>query len=285
MKITVTLLMLSALLLSTALAQEYTELNLPEGAVGRLGKGSINVVRYSPDGAQLAIATSIGIWLYDIGSHREIALITTHPGAVSCVAFSPDGQLLAGGSGDGSVRVWDVKTGELRWTRPGREAHEGGVSSVVFSPDGRFLVSGGTDWGAEVWGAKGGSGWDGISHRGPISSIAFSPDGKTLISGSGNGTVRLWDFTVIPVPIDDLPPGTKPRRSWDGIRVERKKGFAERKRGIAGHISAVSSIVFNPNGKTFTTGASDGTLRLWDAATDQLMGTFRRAYRYGHRGD
>ena len=99
MKITVTLLMLSALLLPTTLAQEYTELNLPEGAVGRLGKGSINVVRYSPDGAQLAIATSIGIWLYDIGNHREIALITTHPGAVSCVAFSPDGQLLAGGSG------------------------------------------------------------------------------------------------------------------------------------------------------------------------------------------
>ena len=80
MKIAVALLMLLALLLPNTIAQEYTQLNLPEGAVGRLGKGSINVVQYSPDGTQLAVSTSIGIWLYDIESHQEIALITTHPG-------------------------------------------------------------------------------------------------------------------------------------------------------------------------------------------------------------
>ena len=150
------------------------------------------------------------------------------------------------------------------------------VGSVAWCsvPDGRFLVSGGTDWGIEVWGAKRGSGWEGISHRGPILSLAFSPDGKTLISGSGNGTVRLWDFIVVPLPSSVPRPEGKPMRSWDGIRVERKTGFAGRKRGIAGHISGVSSIVFNPNGKTFTTVTLDGTVRLWDAATDQLMATF-----------
>ena len=242
MKIAVTLLMLLALLLTNALAQEYTQLNLPEGAVGRLGKGSINVVQYSPDGLRLAVATSTGVWLHDIAAHQEIALLTTHPGVVSCVAFSPDGQLLAGGLEDGGLRMWDVKTGEFRWTRF-RPTYGGRVSSVTFSPDGRFLVSTGTDRLIEVLDAKRGDWETGCSHWGPILSVAFSPDGKTLISASEHGTVRLWDF-VVPVPGSAQRP--------EDIRVERKRGRARRKRGIAGHISGVSSIVFNPNGQTFT---------------------------------
>ena len=76
MKITVTLLMFLALLLPDALAEDYTQMNLPKGAVARLGKGSIQEIQYSPDGTRLAVASSIGIWFYDTATYREVTLLT-----------------------------------------------------------------------------------------------------------------------------------------------------------------------------------------------------------------
>ena len=65
MKMTAMILMLLVLLLPNALAHDYTRWNLPEGALVRLGKGSVREVLYSPDGTLLAVYSSIGIWLYD----------------------------------------------------------------------------------------------------------------------------------------------------------------------------------------------------------------------------
>ena len=73
--------------------QESPQWGLPKGAKARLGKGSINKIQYSPDGARLAVAGSIGIWLYDTVTHQEVALLTGHTGEVLSVAFSPDGPL------------------------------------------------------------------------------------------------------------------------------------------------------------------------------------------------
>ena len=76
MKITTTLLTLLVLFSLITPAQESTQLNLPEGAVARLGKGSLNEIQYSPDGARLAVAGSVGIWIYDTTTHQEVALFT-----------------------------------------------------------------------------------------------------------------------------------------------------------------------------------------------------------------
>ena len=78
MKITVTLFTLLALFSLNTLAQGHTQLNLPEGAVARLGKGSINAIQYSPDGTRLAAAGTAGIWLYDGTTHQEVALLIGH---------------------------------------------------------------------------------------------------------------------------------------------------------------------------------------------------------------
>ena len=91
MKTTVTLLILFALFSSNTFAQDYTQWSLPEGATARLGKGSINEIQYSPDGTRLAIASSIGIWLYDAQTYQEMALLTGHTRWVNSVSFSPDG--------------------------------------------------------------------------------------------------------------------------------------------------------------------------------------------------
>ncbi len=148
MKITVTLLVLLALFLPNAFAQDYTQWHLPASAIGRLGKGEINEMCYSPDGTRLAVATPIGIWLYGATTLREVALLTGHTGKVTSVAFSPDGTTLASGSWDKTVRLWDAVTGKLKRVLTG---HTGSVYSVSFSPDGTTLASGSSDGTVLLW--------------------------------------------------------------------------------------------------------------------------------------
>ena len=104
--------MLLVLFLSDAYPQEDTQLNLPEGAVKRFGKGSIRGGSvFSGRGAPCCYG-SIGIWLYDTTTYRAVALLAGKTGAINSVAFSPDGVTLASGSNDNKVWLWDVRTGE-----------------------------------------------------------------------------------------------------------------------------------------------------------------------------
>ena len=114
--IVLTLLFLSVVYQPITFAQytAHTQFNLPEGAKARLGKGRINEIAYSPDGSLLAVASSIGIWIYDTETYKELALLTGHKFAVWSLSFSPDGQTLASGSFDETIRLWDIERGTLR---------------------------------------------------------------------------------------------------------------------------------------------------------------------------
>ena len=117
MKIAATLLMLFVLFPLHTSGQNYTQWSLPEGAKARLGKGQIirkgmitGNIAYSPDDNRLAMASSIGIWIYDGHTGEELALLTGHTRDVLAVSFKPNSSTLASGSREGTVLLWEYNS-------------------------------------------------------------------------------------------------------------------------------------------------------------------------------
>ena len=230
------------------IGSDYQTWHLPEGAIARLGKGTMQEVAFSPDGSLLAVASSFGIWLYDAATSRELALLLGHTYGVSSVSFSPDGSTLASGSWDNTVKLWDVAT---RRNIATLEAHTSSVYSVSFSPDGSTLASGSRDNTVKLWDVATRRNIATLEgHRDNVWSVSFSPDGNTLASGSSDNTVKLWD-------------------------VATRRNIAT----LEGHTSEVNSVSFSPDGSTLASGSDDNTVKLWDVATRRNIATLR-----GHRG-
>ena len=187
-----TFILCSTVFLPISIAQDYTTWDLPEGATKRLGKGWISEIAYSPDGSLLAVAGGIGIWLYDAETGEELNLFTGHTDYVYSVSFSLDGEMLASGSWDGTVRLWDVATGAAIRTLTG---HTDRVNSVSFSPGGEMLASGSLDGTVRLWDVATGAAIRTLTgHTDRVYGVSFSPDGEMLASGSLDGTVLLWNL-------------------------------------------------------------------------------------------
>merc|ERR1712232_867163 len=114
---------------------------------------------------------------------------------VTSIAISPDGRLIAAGSLDKIVRLWDAQTG---YFLERYEGHDDSVYSVAFSPDGKSLASGSLDKTVKIWDlsesrsrSRCKSTFNG--HSDFVLSVAFSHDGNWLISGSKDRTVKFWD--------------------------------------------------------------------------------------------
>ncbi len=171
--------------------------HLPDGATARLGKGAIGsgnrAVALSSDGRTLAVASGIGVWLYDGATARTLALLPSS-GRVNSVSFSPDGGTLATVSEDGTVLLWDVVTRSEAATL---DVSAGRVTSVVFSPEGDMLAAASEDGAVQLWDAASRSQTATLEgHSDNVNSVVFSPDGGTLATASEDGTVLLWDVST-----------------------------------------------------------------------------------------
>ena len=116
------------------------------------------------------------------------------PSKIVSIAKSNNGQYVASGSDDKTIRVWELASGKLIQTLTG---HDSLVSDIDFSPDGTLLVSSSYDESLKVWEwARGLSLCTLEGHAGFVYSVAFTDSGNTLVSGGYDGTVRTWDLTA-----------------------------------------------------------------------------------------
>jgi WD40 repeat protein len=219
----------------------------------------VTSVAFSPDGKLLASCScgqrnSSGfciqgeIKLWEVASGSLVRTLSGHTNWVFSVAFSPDGRLLASGSGDTTIKLWEVATGSLVRTF----GYTGWVTSVAFSPDGRLLASGSYDDTIKLWEVASGREVRTLSgHTDDVFSVAFSPDGRLLASGSDDNTIKLWEVA-------------------SGSLV----------RTLSGHTNWVRSVAFSPDGRLLASGSWDNTIKLWEVASGSLVRTLS-----GHTGD
>ena len=258
---------------------DYQMWHLPDGTHARLGKGRISesdrAIAFSPDGQIVAVASTIGVWLYDMTTSRERALLTGHAGIVNAVAFSPDDATLASGGDDGKIKLWDISTQTNIATL---EGHVYSVKSVVFSPEGTTLASGGSDNTAKLWDISTQTNIATLEgHTSSVTSVVFSPDGRTFASGSYD-TVKLWDIEMRTniatfeggAPVAFSPDG---RILASGSNNTVKLWDTETQINTATLRHKVYSLVFSPDGTTLAT-ASFREVKLWDVAKKETIATF-----------
>ena len=243
----------------SAIAQDPTRFSLPEGAIARLGKGTLGRIHFSPDGNRLAVSSSIGIWFYDPQTGKELGLLTYTDGvAPFAFAYSPDGNTIATASTNQMtvitgtrearlpsisghvVQMRDVTTGEKRTTVSVQTQR---VANIVYAPDGNTIATARKqDNTVYLWDTATGKSKGTLERmgKGSVQSFVYTPDGNTIATagGSEENVVQLWDAQT-----------------------------GDHKTTLTGHTKQVNSVAYSPDGEIIASGGEDGTGRLWEVAT------------------
>ncbi|MEW4488784.1 protein kinase [Thalassoglobus sp. JC818] len=231
---TVRVLDLKSMLADNSLSQPVLDFEVVGGLVWS--------AKFDPDGKSILTVGGTDARLWDATTRREVMAFRPH-GAVASASFSPDGTLVATGSWDNSVKIWNTSTGHVVEKLQG--GHDSYVNSVRFSPDGLQVLTSSDDQTAKLWNVETKSVEVSFTgHTGRVRLAIFSPDASQVLTVSNDRTARLWD-----------------RKNGKQLRV------------FSGHEWAVLAGAFSPDGKLIATAGEDNTAKIWDAATGDLITT------------
>jgi WD40 repeat protein len=252
------------------------------------GQGVYSVV-FSPDGGQIASSGWDGtIKLWEAAPAPDPPILHGHEQAVWSVAFSRDEKRMATGSWDKTAKVWDAVDGRLLCRLPVGVP----VLGIAFHPTASRLVTVGENGSARIWDVANDSAcvaMELVGHSNSVLCVAYSPDGRRIATGSRDGTARMWDAStgqqllelqahpdIWSVAFD--PAGTRLATAGS----DRKARIWEVTSGgellaLTGHGAEVLCVAFSPDGRRLATGGGgfDGTVRLWDSRTGELLRVFK----------
>ncbi len=249
---------------------------------------AVSSMAFSPDGNQLATAcpdNTLKVW--DTATGKETYALEGHTDWAVSVAFSPDGTRLASGSDDQTVKLWDAATGKETQSLKG---HTSRVTVVAFSPDSRRLASASWDTTVKVWDAQTAQELFTFKrHARKVRCLVFQPDGRQLASAGWDGKVKVWDTAtgretrsvetdsdVGALAFSALALSVATTGEYATLKVwSSESGKLDLTFKLRGHIDAVKSVTFSPDGTRLASGSNDHTVKLWDTATGQEVLTLK----------
>ncbi|MXV76889.1 WD40 repeat domain-containing protein [Candidatus Poribacteria bacterium] len=256
------------------------QIGVPEGAIARFSRGVIRKIDYSPDGAQVAVTTSIGVWLHDAQTGKELDLKKRYSN--SNALFSPDHKRYVTYMNPITwVQLWNSRNSKRIKTLTG---HKEKINTVKFSLDSNTIATASDDKTIRLWDARTGKYLKTLTgHTAPIRTVEFSPDGEIIASGSADKTIRLWNrhtgkliktFTEAQTPIEFSPDGkVLLGRSRNPHQLQMLNVMTGELIKTLHWSNLVCSAAFSADSNIIATGSADKTARLWNANTGESIRT------------
>ncbi len=284
--IIISTILIQVLLLSTFLFAQDNMQHLSEKfVINRLGKGWIRDIEFSPDGETFAVATTIGVWIYDSHTQNVVNKIQGFMGGAYAISYSNDGKILAAAHDDHTIRLWNPKNTNQNGDRNVFRGHKGVIHDVTFSHDlrGSMVASASADNSIRLWNTHTTDNKKKLTailpYNDVVRTIEFSSDNKMLAGGSDDGVIKVWDagtgeiifnFNQHKDSVQELRFSPN-RTKLISVSLDRT-AILWSLVGEGGIINApvqqretVYAVQYSPDGKTFATGSDDKLIRVWDA--------------------